>query len=64
MVGAQRFNQTKDKATSTIYGSVSNGTQWQFLKLEQQTVTIGLTVYPLPPVESILSFFIWMLKDG
>ncbi|MBW4583255.1 MAG: hypothetical protein KME42_27105 [Tildeniella nuda ZEHNDER 1965/U140] len=64
MVGAQRFNQTKEKVISTIYGSVSNGIQWQFLKLEQQTVTIGLTVYPLPPVDQILSFFVWMMQEG
>lgn len=64
MVGAQRFNQTKEKVISTIYGSVSNGIQWQFLKLEQQTVTIDLTVYPLPPVDQILSFFVWMMQEG
>ncbi|MCL1463248.1 hypothetical protein [Argonema galeatum] len=64
MVAAQRFNQTKDKSIPTIYGSVSNGIQWQFLKLEEQTVTIDLSVYPLPPVEQILSFFVWMMQSG
>ena len=64
MVGAQRFNQAKEKAIPIIYGSVSNGIQWQFLKLEQQTVTIDLTVYPLPPVDRILSFFVWMMQKG
>lgn len=28
---------------------------WRFLKLEEQTLTIDLTDYPLPPVEQILS---------
>ena len=64
MVAAQRFNQVKGTPISTIYGSISNGTQWQFLKLEQQTVTIDLTVYPLPPVDQILSFFVWMVQEG
>lgn len=64
MVGAQHFNQAKEKSIPIIYGSVSNGIQWQFLKLEAQTVTIDLTVYPLPPVEQILSFFVWMLQAG
>jgi hypothetical protein len=64
MVAAQRFNQAKEKSISTIYGSVSNGIQWQFLKLEQQTVTIDLSVYPLPPVEQILSFLVWMLQQN
>ena len=64
MVGAQRFNQAKEQVIPTIYGSVSNGIQWQFLKLQAQTVTIDLTVYPLPPVDQILSFFVWMLHSG
>lgn len=45
MVAAQRFNDAKEKLVTTIYGSVSNGIQWQFLKLEKQTVTIDLSVY-------------------
>uniref|UniRef100_B8HKN8 Type I restriction enzyme R protein N-terminal domain-containing protein n=1 Tax=Cyanothece sp. (strain PCC 7425 / ATCC 29141) TaxID=395961 RepID=B8HKN8_CYAP4 len=64
MVAAQRFNEEKGNMIPTIYGSVSNGIQWQFLKLEQQVVTIDLTIYPLPPVDQILSFFVWMVKEG
>ncbi|MEC4887850.1 MAG: hypothetical protein SAL70_42065 [Scytonema sp. PMC 1070.18] len=64
MIAAQKFNQAKGKSISTIYGSVSNGVQWQFLKLEQQTVTIDLTIYPLPSVEQILSFLVWIVKEG
>ncbi len=64
MVAAQRFKQVKDSPVPIFYGSVSNGIQWQFLKLEQQTVSIDLTVYPLLPVEQILSFFVWMMQYG
>jgi hypothetical protein len=64
MVAAQRFNLAKNKPVPTLYGCISNGAQWQFLKLEATTVTIDLTIYPLPPVEPILSMFVWMLKDG
>jgi hypothetical protein len=62
MVAAQQFNRESDRAITTIYGSVSNGTQWQFLNLIQHTVTIDLTVYPLPPVEPILTWLAWMLR--
>ncbi len=64
MVAAQRFNQAQEKNIPIIYGSVSNGIQWQFIKLENQIVTIDLSVYPLPPVEQILSFFVWMIQNG
>lgn len=64
MVAAQLFNQQNQQAISTIYGSVSNGTLWRFLKLEEQTVTLDLTDYPLPPVDQILGFLVWMMREG
>jgi hypothetical protein len=64
MVAAQRFNQQKQQPISVIYGTVSSGTAWRFLKLEGQTVTIDLADYPLPPVEQILGFLVWMVQEG
>lgn len=64
MVAAQRFNEIKEKMIHTTYGCVSNGSQWRFLKLEGTTVTIDLTDYPLPPIEQILGFLVWMLQDN
>ena len=64
MVAAQRFNQQKQQSISTIYGAVSSGTVWRFLKLEEQCVTIDLTDYPLPPVEPILGVLVWMVQHG
>lgn len=63
MVAAQKFNESKNKSISTIYGSVSNGVQWQFLQLREQTISIDLTIYSLPPVEQILGFFVWMVRE-
>jgi hypothetical protein len=64
MVAAQRFNAERNQAIDTIYGVISSGTQWRFLKLEGRTVTLDLTDYPLPPVEKILGFLVWMAKSG
>lgn len=64
MVAAQRFNQQKQQPISVIYGTVSSGMAWRFLKLEGQTVTIDLADYPLPPVEQILGFLVWMVQEG
>lgn len=63
MVAVQRFNNNKKQPTAIVYGSVTSGTQWRFLKLKNQTITIDLTDYPLPPVENILSFLVWMVKE-
>lgn len=64
MVAAQRFNRQKQQSIPVIYGAVSSGTVWRFLKLEDQTVTIELTDYPLPPVDQIIGILVWMLQEG
>ncbi|MGK7924146.1 MAG: hypothetical protein AB4290_02650 [Spirulina sp.] len=64
MVAAQRFNQQKQQPIATIYGAVTSGTVWRFLKLEGQTVAIDLNDYLLPPVEQILGFLVWMVQNG
>ena len=64
MVAAQRFNQQKKLAIPVIYGTVSSGTAWRFLKLEGATVTIDLSDYPLPPVEPLLGMLLWMVQEG
>lgn len=64
MVASQRFNAAKNRPISVIYGSISSGTQWRFLKLEGEIVTIDLMDYPLPPVQQILGMLVWMVKNG
>ena len=64
MVAAQRFNEKREQPLTAVYGTVSSGTQWRFLKLEGQIVTIDLTDYSLPPIGQILSFLVWMTEMG
>ncbi len=64
MVAAQRFNEANAQPIPCIYGCVSSGTQWRFMKLEARTVTIDLADYSLPPVEQILGMLVWMVGDG
>lgn len=62
MVAAQCFNEAKNQPIPLIYGSVTSGTQWRFLKLEEQTVTIELNDYSLPPVDTILGILVGMVQ--
>lgn len=64
MVAMQKFNEAKGKPISVVYGSVSSGTLWRFLKLEETTVSIDLNDYGLMPVEQILGMLVWMVQDG
>ncbi|NEP40635.1 MAG: hypothetical protein F6K35_15910 [Okeania sp. SIO2H7] len=61
MVAAQIFNQREDREFPSIYGVVTNGTLWQFLELESQTITIDLEEYSvknLPKILGILTSFV------
>ncbi len=62
MIAAQRFNAKYEKPIATIYGSVTSGNLWTFLKLEDRTVTIDLTEYLIPPVEQVLGILVWMIR--
>ncbi|MCC5611270.1 hypothetical protein LC612_32110 [Nostoc sp. CHAB 5834] len=63
MIAAQRFNAKYEKPLATIYGSVTSGNLWTFLKLEDSTVTIDLTEYLISPVEQILGILVWMIRS-
>ncbi|KAB8333111.1 hypothetical protein SD80_014700 [Scytonema tolypothrichoides VB-61278] len=64
MIAAQKFNEANNIPIPTIYGSVSSGTAWRFLKLEGQILSIDFNDYPVPPVEVILGMLVWMVREG
>lgn len=49
MVAAQQFNQQEGQAIDGIYGAVTTGEIWKFLKLVETTVSIDLTDYYISP---------------
>ncbi|MBA3921297.1 MAG: antitoxin family protein [Nostocaceae cyanobacterium] len=63
MVAAQLFNESQGKVIPVIYGSVTSGKLWQFLKLEGKDVTIDVNEYPVTPIERILGIFKWMVDS-
>ena len=54
MVAAQRFNQQQGNEIKSIYGAVTTGTTWKFLKLTEQMVFIDLSDYYIKEVAKIL----------
>jgi hypothetical protein len=54
MVAAQIFNEREGNEISVIYGTVTSGTNWKFLKLEGKVVEIDLVEYYLIDVKKIL----------
>lgn len=57
MIGAKLFNQNAQLVT-TIHGAVTSGTNWRFLKLEEQTVYIDNIEYYINDVEKILGILL------
>ena len=45
MVAAQLFNQQEQNEIETIYGVVTNGIDWKFLKLSQNILLIDENMY-------------------
>jgi hypothetical protein len=54
MVAAQLFNERGGNQIKAIYGAVTIGTIWQFLKLEGNVVSIDLSEYYIRDIKKIL----------
>lgn len=54
MLAARIFNERTGNEVSTIYGAVTTGSIWKFMKLEGSVISIDLTEYYLKDVNKIL----------
>lgn len=64
MVAAQIFNEQTTTEIKTIYGAVTTGSIWQFLKLEGQILSIDLSEYYLKDVNQILGILASSISQG
>lgn len=58
MIAAQIFNQQNNQEINTIYGVISSGTNWRFLKLIGNDAHIDLNEYYLQDIAKILGILI------
>jgi len=63
MVAAQLFNQRNGEAIESIYGAVTTGTDWKFLKLIDKTIWIDKRDYFINEVSQILGILTMPFKD-
>ncbi len=64
MLAAQRFNAARDAALPSIYGVVTTGSNWKFLRLTDTTVTIDETEYYLAQPEQIVGLLVAMIREA
>jgi hypothetical protein len=62
MVAAQQFNQTHNLAIPNIYGIVTNGSNWKFLKLSGTELVIDITEYDITPINRVLGILLAMIS--
>lgn len=64
MVAAQIFNQREDHPLPAIYGAVTTGTGWIFLKLAEGQIAIDLKEYGIEQPDKIMGILSAMLKHS
>lgn len=62
MLAAQLFNEQENNAIPIIYGVVTSGNIWRFLKLEKNVVHIDKVEYYINQIAEILAILVSMVK--
>ncbi len=62
MLAARLFNHREGQPTETIYGAVTTGTDWKFLKLVGQTAFIDVSDYYIKELDKILGILVSTLQ--
>jgi len=63
MIAAQLFNQQKGNAIDTLYGAVTIGNQWKFLKLHKAIAAIDKKDYYIDQLPDILGILLSMIDN-
>jgi hypothetical protein len=63
MLGARIFNEQDGRVFPEIYGSVTTGEQWLFLKLVENTVFINEARYSLDDTGKLLGVLNWIVQQ-
>ncbi|HIE00968.1 MAG TPA: hypothetical protein EYP59_11890 [Thiotrichaceae bacterium] len=63
MIAAQIYNKKEGKTLPCIYGAVTTGHAWKFLKLEETTVSIDVEDYYIKNPNKIISILTFMVTN-
>ncbi len=54
MIGAQRYNKSREQESPVIYGASTTGTEWRFMQLQGQELLIDDTRYYLVKLDELM----------
>jgi hypothetical protein len=63
MLAANKFNEHRKKSIEYMYGIVTSGNSWQFLRMKEKTVIIDPDEYTIASIEKLLAILNWMVSD-
>jgi hypothetical protein len=63
MLGARIYNEKEGKALPFLYGCVTTGESWQFLKLKENDIIIHPERYPIQELAKVLWFLVQCLRE-
>jgi hypothetical protein len=63
MLAANKFNEHRKKSIEYMYGIVTSGNSWQFLRMKEETVIIDPDEYTIASIEKLLAILNWMVSD-
>jgi hypothetical protein len=64
LVAARLFNEQSGSGDETVYGVVTTGNNWKFLRLERDVAQVDLAEYYIKEVGRIVGILTAMLQDG
>jgi hypothetical protein len=62
MVAAQLFNRRKGRDLPAVFGVVTTGNNWKFLRLAGNTVSVDLSEYHIKEVGRVVAILVLMLQ--
>lgn len=63
MIAARIFNERAGQLTPTVYGVVSTGTNWRFIKLTNSTAFVDFDEYYISQINKLLGIMLSIYKD-
>lgn len=64
MVAARMFNEREATGIKTIFGAVTSGSEWRFLKLEEEIIFVDKSLYYLAQLNKLLGILLHILQDN
>lgn len=64
MYAAQIFNQQSSPSIETVFGVVTTGSAWKFLRLQQAVVTLDVKEYYIDNVGKILGVLAHIVQNA